>query len=233
MRNNSKGKNISFKPLKIFFSYSHENNKLRDRLEIHLSFLKRENQIKTWHDGEIFPGQNIDTEIKNNLENADVILLLISPDFINSEYCWEVEMKSAMERHYDGKAIVIPIIGVPTSGWQEAPFGKLKALPEDGKAISSWTNIEEAFFNVAEGIKNRILFQKGNPGNIIWSIKFKGPFDEFSKEKEEAIHQTLMEITGGYIKFLGKKSGSVQLIFRSSPLVLNSLKNMHKKRVAL
>ena len=86
----------------IFFSYSHADEALRDRLEVHLSLLKRQGVIETWHDRRISPGEAIDRSIGTRLDTADVILLLVSPDFVASDYCYDVEMTRALERHERG-----------------------------------------------------------------------------------------------------------------------------------
>jgi hypothetical protein len=93
----------------------------------------------------------------SHLDTAQIILLLISPEFMASEYCYSVEMKRAMERHECGKARVIPIILRHTS-WQLAPFGKLQPLPTRAKPVisSSWRNKNVAFHDVAEGIRKTV-----------------------------------------------------------------------------
>ncbi|WDN90992.1 hypothetical protein BuS5_03964 (plasmid) [Desulfosarcina sp. BuS5] len=139
----------------LFFSYSHKDKELRDELEIHLSALKRQGIISTWHDRRISAGDEFDREISEYLENANIILLLVSPYFINSDYCYEIEMKRSMERHDQGKVIVIPVILHPCD-WHDMPFGKLLACPGDGKPISKFPNIHDAFLDVTKAIKNTV-----------------------------------------------------------------------------
>ena len=88
----------------LFFSYSHADEALRDQLEKHLSALKHQGKIETWHDRRILAGQTFSSEIDSHLESADIILLLVSPDFLASDYCYEVEMRHALERHQRGEA---------------------------------------------------------------------------------------------------------------------------------
>jgi hypothetical protein len=140
---------------KLFFSYCHADEALRDRLEVHLSLLKNQGQISTWHDRGIVAGSNVDAAIDENLESADVILLLVSADFIASRYCYSIEMKRALERHADGTARVIPVILEPCD-WHTAPFGKLLAVPKDGKAVTTWANQAEAWTDVARQIRKAI-----------------------------------------------------------------------------
>lgn len=140
---------------KLFFSYCHADEALRDRLEVHLSLLKNQGQISTWHDRGIVAGSNVDVAIDENLESADVILLLVSADFIASRYCYSIEMRRALEREADGTARVIPVILEPCD-WHTAPFGKLLAVPKDGKAVTTWANQAEAWTDVARQIRKAI-----------------------------------------------------------------------------
>lgn len=147
----------------LFFSYSHKDEELRDELEIHLSALKRQGTISTWHDRRISAGDEFEREISEYLENANIILLLVSPYFINSDYCYEIEMKRSMERHDQGKAIVIPVILHPCD-WHDMPFGKLLVCPRDGKPISKFPNIHDAFLDVTKAIKNMVVkLDQNNP----------------------------------------------------------------------
>lgn len=147
---------MSNKNIKVFYSYSHKDESYRDSLETHLSMLKRKGLISEWHDRKIIPGTNLDDEIDSNLNSSDLVLLLVSPDFIASEYCYCKEMSRAIKRHENKESLVVPIIIRPTSDWKEAPFGKLTALPQDGKPVTTWENQDEAWVNVTEGLKKSI-----------------------------------------------------------------------------
>lgn len=139
--------------VEVFFSYAHEDEELRDKLATHLSTLRRQEIIQEWHDRQIGAGQEWAGEIDRNLEAAHVILLLISADFIGSDYCMDKELSRAMERHELAEARVIPVILRPVD-WEGLSFSKLQALPTDGKPISSWADQDEAFLNVARGIRS-------------------------------------------------------------------------------
>src|SRR5271157_399858 len=141
-------------PLRLFYSYSHKDEALRDELEEALALLKRQGLISGWHDRRIGAGEEWKGVIDKNLEEAQVVLLLVSSSFLASDYCWDVETKRAVERHDRDEAKVIPIILRPCD-WQGAPFGKIQALPRDGKAITSWLNRDEAFTDVALGYGGR------------------------------------------------------------------------------
>lgn len=142
-------------PVEIFYSYAHEDEKLRDELKKHLANLKRQKVITDWYDRDISAGKEWHDEIKQHLNSARVILLLISPDFMNSDYSNEVEVTRAMKRHEAGEARVIPVILRPVD-WEGAPFSKLQGLPTDAKAITLWPNHDEAFLSVVKEIRKAL-----------------------------------------------------------------------------
>ena len=138
--------------LKIFISYSHADEAIKNDLQKHLRPLERMDLIKLWHDRKLLPGDTWDKEIGNNLEQADVVLLVVSIDFINSKYCYDIELAKSLERHARGTCRVVPIIARGCM-WQHTPFARLQALPVDGLPISVHPNIDQAFATVAEGIR--------------------------------------------------------------------------------
>jgi tetratricopeptide (TPR) repeat protein len=150
-------------PAQLFYSYSHKDEKLRDRLEVHLSALKREGLISGWHDRKIGAGTEWKDAIDDNLKAASIILLLVSADFLASDYCYDVELKYAMDRHQKSQARVIPVILQPCD-WNTSIFAKLQALPTNGKAVTKWQNRNDAFVNIASGIRN-ILKEVGSGGS--------------------------------------------------------------------
>jgi hypothetical protein len=138
--------------IEVFFSYSHKDERMREKLEKHLSALRRENVIAGWHDRKIMPGTEWKDQIDKHIETAHIILLLVSADFLNSDYCYDVELKRAIARHDAGEARVIPIILRPCD-WLNTPFGKLQALPRDGKPVSGGVTQDHAFNEIARGIR--------------------------------------------------------------------------------
>ena len=138
--------------LKVFFSYSHRDERLRDRLDAHLSSLKHMDLIHSWHDRKIAAGSDFNEAIDRYLDNADLVLLLVSPDFLNSDYCYRKEMKRALERHAVGEAQVVPVILRPVD-WEKAPFAHLQAVPKDGRPITRWANRDEGFLDAAKSIR--------------------------------------------------------------------------------
>jgi hypothetical protein len=144
----------------VFFSYSHRDEPLRDELSKHLKLLERQGFVKSWHDRRIAPGDEWRSAIDENLRAADIILLLISADFLASDYCFDVEMQTALERHERGEARVVPIILRPVD-WRSSPFGKLKALPKDGKPVVTFASQDSAFEEIAAEIRRLIENEPG------------------------------------------------------------------------
>lgn len=140
------------KKIRVFYSYSHADEQLRNALETHLSIMKRQNIIEEWHDRKILGGTNWDTEIDSRIEKADIILILVSPDFIASEYCYGKELSSALSLHESGRAKVVPLIVRPVD-WQDTVLGKLQALPKDAIPVTTWKNYDEAWLDIAKGLK--------------------------------------------------------------------------------
>lgn len=138
--------------LSVFYSYAHEDKDLRDELDKHLSALKRLEWIRSWHDRDIQAGTEWEREIDIHLSRAQIILLLVSPDFIDSEYCYGLEMSEALKRHATGEAVVIPILLRPVD-WHGTPISKLQMLPPGGMPVTSWLNRDEALKQVAEGVR--------------------------------------------------------------------------------
>lgn len=138
--------------IRLFFSYSHEDESYRDELEIHLAMLKRQGLVSTWHDRRIDPGSDIHGEISEHLESSDVVLLLVSPYFLASDYCYDVELSRALKRHERAECVVIPVILHPCD-WKHAPFKALRATPTDGKPISKFANLHDAFLQVTTDIR--------------------------------------------------------------------------------
>lgn len=141
--------------IEVFISYCHQDEALLQELVKHLSTLQRQGLIQAWHDRLITPGTEWAGQLDAHLNSARVILLLVSADFLASDYCYDIEMKRALARHEAGEARVIPVILRPVD-WQGAPFGKLQALPLDGKPITKWPDRDEALVNVAQGIRRAI-----------------------------------------------------------------------------
>ncbi|GMG95096.1 toll/interleukin-1 receptor domain-containing protein [Cupriavidus metallidurans] len=140
---------------RAFVSYSHADESYRAELEKHLSLLRKQGLIDLWHDHRIPAGGEIDRHVSAELEGADLILMLVSADFMASDYCYGIEMTRALARHAAGTAIVVPLIVRPCD-WHSAPFGRLKALPQDGKPISKWPSHDDAFVDIVQSLRQLV-----------------------------------------------------------------------------
>lgn len=148
---------------RAFISYSHTDDALRAEFDKHLALLRRQGLLDLWSDHRIPPGGDFEKHISAEIEAAGIILLLVSPDFMASDYCFGVEMKRAMERHHEGSAVVIPLILRPVD-WHSAPFGALKALPRDGKPVTKWPTLDDAFLDIAQALRS-LLAPLKSPAN--------------------------------------------------------------------
>src|SRR6266487_85143 len=153
-------------PYEVFISYARADKKYLTELIKHLQNLQRQKLISTWHDGDISPGTEWETQLMDRLNKAQIILLLISADFIASDFCYRKEMELAIQRHDVNQARVLPIILRPVD-WKGAPFAKIQALPTDAKAVTRWPTLDDAFEDVVKGIRNAIkdLDEKAKPPN--------------------------------------------------------------------
>jgi ABC-type branched-subunit amino acid transport system substrate-binding protein len=143
-------------PIKVFISYAHEDQELHKKLRKHLSLLERSGQITIWQDQEILAGEDWENQIDLRLNEADLILLLVSASFIASNYCWNKEVQAALQRHSTGMVRVIPVILRPVH-WKEPPLGQLQALPTEAKPVTQWNDHDAALDNVVQGIRHAIL----------------------------------------------------------------------------
>jgi TIR domain len=180
------------KHIEIFCCYARKDQRLLTELKNHLKLWERLQLITVWTDTDISAGADWQKEIMHHLNSAQIILLLVSPDFLASEYCYSTEMTYAMERYERGQALVIPII-LRSCAWEEAPFGRLQVLPTDAKPVigSGWHNQDEAFFNVAEGIrkaaeKMRITSLQGSTftKNYDVTLSDSGEIREYSERQD-------------------------------------------------
>ncbi|QLQ24890.1 MAG: TIR domain-containing protein [Dechloromonas sp.] len=143
------------KPLSLFYSYSHRDEAFREELEAHLAYLRRGKLIAEWHDRMIGAGDEWKQQIDHSLATADIVLLLVSADFIASDYCWGEEMTKALARHERGEARVIPVILRPCR-WERTPLGRLQAVPKNARPVSEWPNRDAAFEDIASAIERTV-----------------------------------------------------------------------------
>ncbi len=217
--------------IEIFCCYARADEALLKQLKKHLSPLQRQQGIDVWHDRDISAGAEWEEEIKRHLNEAHIILLLISPDFIHSDYCYDTEMKRAFERHERREATVIPVIVRPVA-WQKTPVGngtldRLQALPKDAKPVTTWKNRDEAWKDVTEGIgwvtnewlrKSSIthppppspLSEKKSP-----SLRMAPPFPKSERQEERHRSQLLDQVETDWMQHLSDSlAGQIEMTLR-------------------
>ncbi|WP_138502595.1 tetratricopeptide repeat protein [Nostoc sp. PA-18-2419] len=167
------------KSIEVFISYHQKDEELREELEKHLATLLREKLITSWHKREIIAGQEFQDEINKYLKRAGLILLLVSPDFIASDYHWTVEVTRALEQNAAGKARVIPVL-LRHADWDNPPIDKLSPLPSNRKPIKSWTDRDEAFLEVVKGIRLEVA-------RLVASSNYSPPKDSSANQKPLAL----------------------------------------------
>jgi len=166
-----------------FISYTHVDAHYIERLHVHLAQLKREGLLTSWYDGEITAGQRLDQAIDDELKKADLFLALVSPDYLASNYCYNIEFQEAQKLHAAGKLVIIPIIVQPCD-WKSAPFGKFKAIPKDGKPVSEWMNENNAFLNIVDEIRkltNKPITPQPNESITRRNYRVQTDFDAVDK----------------------------------------------------
>lgn len=141
--------------VRVFLSYSHADEALRHKFETHLAMLKREGEIEVWHDRELVVGDHLDDEISGYLETADLIVLLVSSDFLASYYCYEREMGRSLERAEAGEARLAPIV-LRACDWKSTPFAKYVLAPTDARPIVEHPDIDAAFLQVVNELRRAI-----------------------------------------------------------------------------
>jgi len=184
--------------MKSFISYSHQDEQMLNMLHKHLAQLKREGLISSWTDKEILAGGSLDHSISSALSDSKLFLALLSPNYIASNYCYEKEFKKALEMQEDGILIIIPIIVEPCD-WLSTPFRRYKALPKDGKAVSTWENQNTAFLDVIQEMRKLVTSdlaeQQGSHSVTISAPRnYRVQRDFDSIEKMEFVEKTFQDI---------------------------------------
>jgi hypothetical protein len=139
-------------PLKLFLSYAHEDRDIVAELRKHLAPLRYEQIVTDWYDLELIPGQDWDREILSQLESSDLVLVMVSADFVASKYAYGRELSLALDLHDQERLRMLPVI-CRNCRWQNLPFSRLQVLPEGAVAISSWENRDDAFVSVVLGVE--------------------------------------------------------------------------------
>jgi tetratricopeptide (TPR) repeat protein len=205
-------------PVEVFISYHEKDEKLREELEKHLTTLHREKAITSWHDRKIVAGQEIKGEIDKYLNRAGLILLLVSPDFLASDYHWTVEITRALERNAAGKARVIPVL-LRHADWETAPIDKLSPLPRNRQPVKSWTDWDEAFLQVIKGIREEVERLVAN--------------SNFSRPKQNSAAQKPLALKPSAEKAPSQSGSTSTDLTLELPLSIGELTYGTKKRIAL
>lgn len=217
---------ISQNQVSVFLSYAHEDEAWLKKLEKHLSVLQRQEVISVWSDRQIIPGTNWANVIDQRLEQASIILLLVSADFLASDYCYGVEMKRALELQEAGQARVIPI-AVRPADWKGAPFAQLQALPTNARAMSTWKNKDEALVNVVTGLRRAIEDLSFSPASSIrtalpplWTIPY--PHNPFFMGRDAVLEELHTQLQTGQATALSQ-----------SPYAISGLGGIGKTQIAI
>ena len=139
-------------PLKLFLSYAHEDRDIVAELRKHLAPLRYEQIVTDWYDLELMPGHDWDQDIISQLESSDLVLVVISADFVASNYAYGRELNLSLDLHDQDRVRLLPVIA-RNCKWQNLPFARLQVLPEGAVAISSWQNRDDAFVSVVLGVE--------------------------------------------------------------------------------
>lgn len=188
--------------IRLFYSYSHNDEALLKKLRNHLSLLRQQSLINEWHDRNIDAGADWKYQIDVHLNNAHIILLLISSDFIASEYCYSIEMQQALDKHEAGSARVIPVLIRPAD-WKTAPFAKLQVLPRNAQPITTWENQDLAYEEIAIEIRAVVTQNRSKNFDQI-DLGMKNDGSKASTNKNEHRHIEISEIGRS-----GGKEGSI------------------------
>jgi hypothetical protein len=218
-------------PLRLFCCYARLDQPFLYGLKKHLMPLQREGLIDIISDIDVDPGMEWERTIHHYLEQAQIILLLVSPDFIASNYCYDIEMDKALTRHQQGIACVIPVIIRPVV-WQGTPLRILQALPKDAKPISSWQNSDEAYTNVTAGI--RTIVRKSLFDNRVGTIPPTA--NTYAQKQPVAPHHNLPQ--PDYVAFVGRQKELDWVIQRLSAertwqMVITGIGGVGKSTLAL
>jgi TIR domain len=187
--------------MKMFISYSHADKQWLDLFHKHLAQLQRDHIISSWTDEQIMAGDKLNQTISSSLNNSDIFIALLSPDYIASKYCYEKEFEKALELQGSGKIMIVPVIVEPCD-WLDSPFKEFKALPNDGKPVSTWENKNTAFLGVVQNIRNlisntsesRAKGEKGKSSSVTNPRNYRVQKDFDTIEKMEFLDKTFHEI---------------------------------------
>ena len=200
----------------VLISYAHEDDAFLDLLHKHLAMLRREGVITEWFDRKILPGGEIDNEISEKLETCELFFPLVSADFLSSSYCYDAEMTRALERQRAGELRIVPIIVRPCD-WISSPLARFKALPRDGKAVSTWSDKDEALLNIVEGLREVLTQEKTEASGE----EARMSSDHQPETRKYRVHRNFNEIDRG--NYRDQSFREIRAYFDASATELNRL----------
>ncbi len=222
--------------ISVFISYAHKDEALLEQLHTHLSSLTRPGSIVTWYDRRIVAGSDWAGEIDAQIEQASIILLLVSADFLVSRYCYEIEMTRALERHDAGQARVLPIIVRPVD-WKNMPFARLQALPTDARPITAWPDRDAAWTDVIAGIRRAIEDLSLLPASTahkalppVWNIPFV--HNTFFLGRDELLERLHAQLQAGQTTAISQPPQTGQALAQS-PHAISGLGGIGKTQLAI
>jgi tetratricopeptide (TPR) repeat protein len=221
----------------IFYSYAHTDEHLRDKLASHLNSLERQGLISAWHDRKIIPGTDWAKTIDIHLNESSIILLLVSPNFINSNYCYGIEMQRAIERHDANEARVIPILLRPVH-WQGTPIARFQVLPTNAKSITEWRNRDKALADVVKGIQAAIedlhtlsIRAPSSSFPPVWNIPY--PKNPFFTGREDQLTRIATTLRQNRTVALTQPGTSDRASETSTPQAISGLGGIGKTQIAV
>ena len=184
--------------IRIFVSYSHKDSGARNQLDVHLAVLKRDD-VSTWFDGDLNAGGELDQNISGELRKANIFVALLSPDYLYSRYCWELEYKRAMIRRARGTMHVVAVVVRPCD-WKSTAAARFKLLPRDGRAVTKWRSADEAFLDIVGGLRSVVAALRKER-----TTKTKPPVKRLPALKKKAAVKPRLAVTKVRKKVVGPK----------------------------
>ncbi len=221
---------VPVKPIQVFYSYAHKDEIFRRELEKHLSNLRQQGFIQAWHDRMIVAGSDWAFDIDTHLNSSSLILLLISPDFMESDYCLSIEMTRAMELHKAGEAYVVPILLRPVD-WEGAPFAKLQVLPTGARPITVWEDLDQAFLNVSRGIRQ--VIEQLRSGDLARVVDVSQDITRLPGEQTSDFMSLESYLKPSRLRFPGEDDFERDLIYVSTKQSTELFQMLHEKRRVL
>ncbi len=205
------GLSVADDPVSVFYSYAHEDGSLRDELEGHLKILERRGLVQGWHDRKIVSGRNWSAEIDRNLLEAELVLFLVSSDFVNSDYIIGRELKTTMDRHARGDCSVAWIklreVDLQSDDVTHLPFLALQGLPTDLRPVMSWPNRDEAWTDVARGLRRTITEIRAGRAARPGAVRSRTGLDAEGDARGQELLNRVTDAFANYLESANRQKG--------------------------